>query len=1665
MSTAETNNKPEENIQLEGGAYDIIRKRLTKQGEVLREKMLALNTNRKDIFGSIETKLISTERITTTNNCQPRDIIAIGQNRFLFGYNVHIGLKSETFIQDVFALYQFDREAYTFTEEVLDAFQDATFLLDFSNLYKYYRHTVFVKFMEIGPYLHMVFRIGKSVTDVKTFKWLNQDGVLTYEGNRSEHEYKYPNQHQFSWTKVGREHHVAGRHPHITIEDLVFVETIGGDLTLKVENNTETGKGIYSEEVKNKDQTLDDADIYYARIGNIVLLKIRPYQEDLYRYIIYNHKIQEAQRVDAIQDACILLPNDQGIIFPKGYYINTGEFKLFDHQLDSMLFERRVQAANGEDYLYVFYNRASGTYFLLSYNIITQKVDTPIICNGFTLFKDGELALFKSEEEPQKHHSIQIWQTAYAQNMVVESVDSNAYLHKVGNKEIVLALSECQELVTLIYKEDSFANLYIDIVKKSTDIIDSYHWLSHDEAQSLNVQLEEVKQTASNAIDEFDKILKLKRSAKEQTEEVEKRALALLSKSKNMRVAQVNDSVHLLAELRHVKGEIIGLETIRFVDTNKIAALNEQITEALNHASENCVNFLLRPEALDPYKSKVASIEKELETLDKVVVANDLEKEIEALSKELELLIEIVSNLKILDATKTTQIIDSITALFAAFNQINAALRQKRKSLMLVEGKAEFNAQIRLVNQGFINYLDIANSPEKTGEYLNKLVVQLEELEGKFADFDEYLVQIEEKREEIYNAFESKKIALIEASNKKAQSLMASADRILNGIQNRAASFKTNVDINGYFASDLMVDKVRDIIKNLISLNDSNKADDLQSKLKTVKDDALRQLNDKNDLFVDGGSTIKFGNHQFLVNTQKLDVTTVLKGEDLFFHLTGTNFYERIQDDLLEQSRPVWNQNLISENQHVYRAEFLAFQLFTGLTSKANGILNWSQLTEVQQLEEVQTFSSKRFNEGYVKGVHDHDALAIITELVRKEETIGLLKYAPQERVNGLLFWEYLLDDEVKNRLRHQLKSFGLLRSVFKEKSNHHFLVHQLYDLIKEIESRLPYKGNIDRSVHYLLEELCESDKLVISPRAKDLAEQFYVYLNAQRKTKIFQTAVFVNEGHWDDRFNLILLWLRAYSEVKEVDLDEDVIAEAAFYLLINANERFYVSSGTVLGSLTGLKGDHEIIQDGNYNFHYNLFMTKLLTFQENEVQWFTQYNESKKRLTHLFKEDIRLTEYLPRVLSSFVRNRLIDKVYLSLIGDNLAKQIGAAGVNKRTDLMGMLLLISPPGYGKTTLMEYVASRLGLIFMKINGPALGHHIVSLDPQDADNAASREEVEKLNLAFEMGDNVMLYLDDIQHCNPEFLQKFISLADGQRKIEGVYKGKSKTYDFRGKKMVVVMAGNPYTESGDKFRIPDMLANRADIYNLGDILGDTAEEFKLSYIENSLTSNSVLATLTDKGKRDIYSLVQVAEGLPIEQMQLTGSYSSEELQDIQKTLKMALTVRDVLLKVNLEYIDSAGKEDQYRTEPAFKLQGSYRDMNKMVEKINPFMNAEELQTLLLSHYQNEAQTLTTGAESNLLKLKELIGLINEQEQERWDMIKANYREQQKLKGYGDNGGEMIQVIDKMEAINATLANLNPVDSKEEYVIQLKAITEGVRAISKVMIENRKGKSPNKN
>ena len=376
------------------------------------------------------------------------------------------------------------------------------------------------------------------------------------------------------------------------------------------------------------------------------------------------------------------------------------------------------------------------------------------------------------------------------------------------------------------------------------------------------------------------------------------------------------------------------------------------------------------------------------------------------------------------------------------------------------------------------------------------------------------------------------------------------------------------------------------------------------------------------------------------------------------------------------------------------------------------------------------------------------------------------------------------------------------------------------------------------------------------------------------------------------------------------------------------------------------------------------------------------------------------------------------------MIGDNLAKQMGSVGADKRTDQMGMLLLISPPGYGKTTLMEYVASRLGLVFVKVNGPALGHSVTSLDPAEADNATSAQEVEKVNFGLEMGNNVMLYLDDIQHCDPEFLQKFISLCDGQRRIEGVWKGRTRTYDLKGKRFCIIMAGNPYTETGSKFQIPDMLANRADTYNLGDILSGKQQVFEMSYIENSLTSNPTLAPLASREQDDLYKFIQIAEGTPIPLSEMKHGYSAAEADEIVNVLKKMSVIQRAVLMVNQEYINSASKDDKYRTEPPFKLQGSYRNMNKMAEKVVPVMNEKELESLIEDHYVGESQTLTTGAENNLLKLGELRGTLTEKQAARWAEIKKDFS-RNKLVG-GDDQDPVMKVTNVLAVLGERLEQI---------------------------------------
>ncbi len=139
---------------------------------------------------------------------------------------------------------------------------------------------------------------------------------------------------------------------------------------------------------------------------------------------------------------------------------------------------------------------------------------------------------------------------------------------------------------------------------------------------------------------------------------------------------------------------------------------------------------------------------------------------------------------------------------------------------------------------------------------------------------------------------------------------------------------------------------------------------------------------------------------------------------------------------------------------------------------------------------------------------------------------------------------------------------------------------------------------------------------------------------------------------------------------------------------------------------LEPMAGESARIVQGQLPLHFHEFRSRLDRYRRRDLPRFQELQKAKHRYLLEADRSIRTSEFKAKVLTSFVRNRLIDEVFLPRIGDNLAKQLGAAGENKRTDRMGLLLLISPPGYGKTTLMEYVANRLDSYLSKSMVPPL-----------------------------------------------------------------------------------------------------------------------------------------------------------------------------------------------------------------------------------------------------------------------------------------------------------------------------------------------------------------------
>ena len=734
--------------QIERATYEIVRDRLVGLGADLRARAEALNAKRLELYGGTELEVIGSLRIRTEHNCVPRDIAQVGDT-LVFGYNVFIGLKKETATSDVFTCQRFvEKEDGTFSFEDAEApfLSDDKFVTDFSprELYTYYASTRLLQLRNLGGKLLAIFQTGASALDHKVLRWsLDTAGNATYVDNRGERDHVFEPAHDFEWTQTTRDDHVQGTHPHVDILGEVFVETVGGDLTVKIEDNTEDGLGIYREPVADADQSLDDAEIQYAELGSLIVMRLLPFREETWRYLVFNRLTQKVVRIDAIGLACQQLPEDHGIIFPGGYFLRSGETKVFDAETDDLEFVKRIRSPNGEDVLYVFHHRNSGRFQLLPYNLLRKEVLTPIDCHGYTLFDSGRMIVFRAtSDEPTRVHTMQIWQSPFCSDEFAArgtAAEASSYLEQIGNAELVRGISDALSIERAVGNQSESLQLYEDLIRTCGRALDSYHWLSHEEAEGVGPVVASIRDTAELIVDEFEKVQTIRRQSAEALREADLQMSELERSLQPDSWSEATQFTDALAALRRQRGHLISLRELRYIDLQRLDELEQQNVARFEQISGRTTGFLSDDAALEPYHARIAALESRIGGLETVKDAEPLTEEIDALDESLRLLTEIVSSLEVDDATVRAALLERISEVLAGVNRVRALSQAKVRDLRSHEATAEFAAEFRLFSQAASSAINLASTPEECDESLARQMLALEELETRYADFDEFL--------------------------------------------------------------------------------------------------------------------------------------------------------------------------------------------------------------------------------------------------------------------------------------------------------------------------------------------------------------------------------------------------------------------------------------------------------------------------------------------------------------------------------------------------------------------------------------------------------------------------------------------------------------------------------------------------------------------------------------------------------------------------------------------------------------------------------------------------------------------------------------------------------------------------------------------------------------
>ncbi|MEZ0066876.1 hypothetical protein ABIA32_002889 [Streptacidiphilus sp. MAP12-20] len=1568
---------------VEDGTYQILRARLADRAAELGRRAAELNSLRLEVFGSRPLELTGAARPRTGGEAVACGLVTVRPGVLL------LGTSAPGLAEGMLSLHGLDGSPLD-PAAVPGLLDDERFHRDLAELLRYFRGSQLVDLVRTASgRLLAVFRTGENEGDIRVLRWqLAEDGA-EYLDNHGERDLPQPPAFELPWTTTGREHHSQGR---IRIEGgagTVSVATTGGSLTVHAEPG---GRPLFEEPVDDPLQSLADATVAYAATGPLLLLRIRPYNERADRYLVVNTRTGTVRRQDSLGRGARLLPAEQGLLFPGGYELADGSHRSFrldetavasptepTAPADELRFDAVLASPNGEDLLYVLRRPGRAQVLLLPWNTVRREAAAALHGAAYALLPDGTLALLKPDREPVRTHELQLWHTPFVSaDYAAAQPVGDGPLERIGNADLVRGIADCLDVVrtaaAAATEAGPTASAPALILDGCTKTADRHYWLADT---GLLEPLSELRDAAEQLAVEQARLSALAARAADALEQAREEAASLVRRSHGELPVDADGWTSLLADLRRAQGRAHTLRELPQLDLTALDVVEEGLAAELTAATDRAFAYFAGPDA---FAAPLAAARSAAETAAETATAAEAAQLADRLAEQAESLAvvtDLVTGAVTAEPGAGTAVLLAIGEVLAAVNRARAVLASRRRSLLETEHRAAHAAESALLAQATTAALAAADTPAACDDQLARLLLRLDGLEARFAEAEDLAAELADRRVEIQQALAARRQTLLDESAARAERVTASATRALAALRRRLDGLTSPEDVNSALAADPMALRIRSAADELRTLDQQVRAQELDDALLGAGQTAVRTLRDRADLSSDGGASVRLGRHRFAVRREPVELTLLPEGAELVFSVTGTSYRRAANLPELPGGREFWTQPLVSESPALYRAEYLA----TGLLETA---------TDEPPLVQTRRAAERAYDEGYERGVHDEDAARILDALLRLRSGAGLLAHPAEVRVAAQLFWAFGAAEGRRADWQRRARSLALARGTFGPAAAPAAVAGLAAELSAAVAEFAEANGLAGTAPvgDYLFEELAnEREGFATSAASRELLDGFRRTAAASQLVADLDALAGdlhdLHAGH-----QLATAWLESFA-ASLTDSPTDGLPEAVAQLCAADLPRYDVDA-PLSETVEGLLGTHPRVREGRLTVRIDRLPSEARAFRDQRATAFRAFQRQRADILAAERDRLRLDEYRPRPLAGFVRNRLIDEVYLPLVGDNLAKQLGSVGGT--ADRSGLLLLLSPPGYGKTTLLEYVADRLGLLRVRVDGPALGAGTTSLDPDRAPDAAARREVEKIVFALEAGSNVLLHVDDIQHLSPQLLEKFIPLCDAQRRIEAVSDGQARSFDLRGRRFAVCLAGNPYAANGHRFQVPDMLANRADLWNLGEVLAEHQELFASSFLENALAANAVLAPLAGGDPAELRLLIALADGDPAAQAdQLTRPV--HDLDRVLATLSRLRRIQHTVLAVNRAYIASAAQEDADRIEPRFLLQGSYRTMARLAARVDPVQSDAELEALLDEHYLAEAQALGSAAEANLLKLARLRGRATAEQTARWRALCTGY------------------------------------------------------------------------